>query len=71
MAALMDCLQHNTSLTNLELDTPTGGGATAKTMLELVLAKNRQVQHYQNIASELRKRNKALIRELSTYQQNK
>lgn len=64
VSALAECLQHNTSLTNLTVDTPTRGGA--RNVLGLLVAKNIQLQHYKNIAMELKTKNEQLEKEIAT-----
>ena len=63
-SALLQCFQHNTSLTALTLDTPTVGGARSRSLVGILVAKNKQLQHYRRVAAELRKRNSELIAEL-------
>lgn len=61
----MNCLQHNTSLTTLTVDTPTVGGANT---LGLLLAKNAQLQQYRQLALQLRRDNYALQEKLDKCQ---
>ncbi len=63
--ALLQCLQHNTSLTNLAHDTPTVGGARSSGgFVGVLVAKNKQLQHYRRMAAELKKKNSQLMKEL-------
>lgn len=66
MTTLLQCLKYNTSLVTLTLDTPTMGRARVN-VLELILAKNVQLQHYQQLALELRHKNQQLTKTLEEY----
>lgn len=63
-AALLHSLQHNTSLTTLTLDTPTVGGAKTMSVVGILVAKNKQLQHYRKLAADLKRKNTELTTQL-------
>lgn len=65
-SALTQCLEHNTSLTNLTTDTPTHCGAN---VLGVLLAKNLQLQYYKKIAVDLKRQNDQLTMKVTELQQ--
>ena len=67
--ALAECLEHNTSLTNLVVDTPTRD--MARKSLSILVAKNAQLQHYKKLAAELKGENKQLRTQLAKLQGSK
>ena len=70
VASLMESLHQNTTLVNLELDTPTGGTAKGvwdrRNILEIILTKNRQLYQYRTINAQLQAENRQLLRKLSS-----
>ena len=61
-SALMSSLQHNSSVTTLSLEG--AGTGNPESVMESLLAKNRELMKYKKLVRELQQKNEALVQEI-------